>query len=488
MWLAWGMHPPAPPVHIDALPAGTRLGEFEVLGLLGVGGFGMVYRGYDHSLHREVAIKEYMPAALVGRMPSLHVTARSAADQQPFERGLASFMAEARVLARFDHPSLVKVYRFWEANHTAYMAMPLYHGMTLKQARSQMSGPPPEEWLRTLLWSILEALKVLHGGNTLHRDVSPDNVFLQDIGPPVLLDLGSARRAITDHGHKHTAVLKVNYAPIEQYADALDLKEGPWTDLYAVAAVVHGCVCNAPPVPATMRVVQDRMPSFAQVAQTAQAHFETPYWARFCQAIDHGLALQPADRPQSVEAWSDEMGLRAPEGWSQFNWRLALGPSVTLGAATQAGSATQNTSHAPTRVMADFPATATPSQTTLTQTAAAPDTAAPQAPVLRRWGWWLVGGVVACALLVITSVVTRDHAPGWLASTPAPVPIVKKGGQGETGGADAPAGKTLCGHEPVWKRSWCVYQECLKPGMAKVPACVEERKRRDNAIQKNNNF
>lgn len=147
------------------------LGEFELRGLLGVGGFGMVYQGYDHSLQRPVAIKEYMPSSLVGRVSGLQVSAKSTADAQPFQAGLSSFIEEARLLARFDHPSLVKVYRFWEANNTAYMAMPLYSGITLKQARKQMSGPPPEAWLRTVLWSVMEALKVLHGNNTLHRDV-----------------------------------------------------------------------------------------------------------------------------------------------------------------------------------------------------------------------------------------------------------------------------------------------------------------------------
>ncbi len=114
----------------------------------------------------------------MARTPDLQLSARSSADQLPFESGLKSFIDEARVLARFDHPSLVKVYRFWEANHTAYMAMPLYQGVTLKDARSQMSGPPPEDWLRTVLWSVAQALKMLHAGNTLHRDVSPDNIFL----------------------------------------------------------------------------------------------------------------------------------------------------------------------------------------------------------------------------------------------------------------------------------------------------------------------
>lgn len=316
--------------HMDALPPGTMLGEFELQALLGVGGFGMVYRGYDHSLHRPVAIKEYMPSALVGRGTDLLVSARSTADAKPFQAGLQSFIAEARLLARFDHPSLVKVYRFWEANNTAYMAMPLYEGITLKEARRRMSGPPSEEWLRQVLWSVLEALRVLHDNDTLHRDVSPDNIFLQNLGPPVLLDLGAARRALMDSSQKHTAILKVNYAPIEQYADAHDLREGPWTDLYALAAVVHGCLCNEPPLPATFRVVRDRMPAFAQVAKTAETHFGQLYSLAFVETVAHALTIEPGGRPQSVDAFAQEMALQVPADMARFDWRQGLGPSITL--------------------------------------------------------------------------------------------------------------------------------------------------------------
>ena len=196
--------------HADALPVGTKLGEFEVLSLLGVGGFGMVYRAYDHSLHRTVAIKEYMPSAMAGRSQGLTMATRSSTDQQTLITGLRSFVSEARLLAQFDHPSLVKVYRFWEANNTAYMSMPLYRGVTLRQARLLLQRPPSEEWLRIVLWAILGALKYLHENNIVHRDVSPDNIFLQELGPPVLLDLGAARRTITETSHRHTAILKVN--------------------------------------------------------------------------------------------------------------------------------------------------------------------------------------------------------------------------------------------------------------------------------------
>ena len=306
--------------HADALPAGTKLGEFEVLSLLGVGGFGMVYRAYDHSLHRTVAIKEYMPSAMAGRTQGLTMATRSSTDQQVLITGLRSFVSEARLLAQFDHPSLVKVYRFWEANNTAYMAMPLYRGVTLRQARLLLPRPPSEEWLRTVLWAILGALKYLHENNIVHRDVSPDNIFLQEIGPPVLLDLGAARRTITETSHRHTAILKVNYAPIEQYAGAGDMRQGPWTDLYSVAAVIHGCLCNEPPLPATFRVLRDRMPTFTSVAKTVEAHFGQSYSNEFVATIEHAMAIQPQNRPQTVQAFSDEMVLLPPEDIRAFAW------------------------------------------------------------------------------------------------------------------------------------------------------------------------
>ncbi|WP_026437701.1 serine/threonine-protein kinase [Acidovorax sp. JHL-9] len=313
--------------HVDALTPGTRLAEFEILQLLGVGGFGMVYKAFDHSLHRAVAIKEYMPSALAGRSQGQSLWVRSSSDQQTYHTGLASFMGEARLLAQFDHPSLVKVFRFWEANNTAYMVMPLYTGMTFKQARAQMRTPPPEAWLRKVLWSVLGALRVLHEGNTLHRDISPDNIFLQDNGPPVLLDLGAARQAIHDQGHPHTAVLKVNYAPIEQYSEGDDaLRQGPWSDLYSLAAVVHGCLCNDAPLPATLRSIRDRMVSFSRVAKTVQRQFGVQYSAPFVAAIAQALALRPEDRPQSIDAFLQTMGMTSPpEGVEHFDFRADLG-------------------------------------------------------------------------------------------------------------------------------------------------------------------
>src|SRR5215213_8624606 len=129
----------------NALPPGTRLGEFEIIRLIGEGGFGIVYLVYDHSLDRKVALKEYMPSALAERQGSTSVRVKSHRNAETFSAGLRSFINEARMLAQFDHPSLVKVYRFWAANGTAYMVMPFYEGITLKETLRRRTAPPEEE-------------------------------------------------------------------------------------------------------------------------------------------------------------------------------------------------------------------------------------------------------------------------------------------------------------------------------------------------------
>ena len=278
----------------DALPAGTRFGEFEILRVLGVGGFGIVYLAQDHSLERRVALKEYMPASLAARGAGPQITVRSAAFAETYAIGLRSFINEARLLARFDHPSLVKVYRFWEDNATAYMVMPYLQGTTLRDMRRASAHPPDEFWIRSVVMPILSALELLHREGVYHRDVAPDNILLPPDGPPVLLDFGAARRVISDRTQSLTAILKPSYAPIEQYAEMTQLRQGPWTDLYALGAVIHYLVFGAPPSPATARAVQDD----AEAVETRIVPGVSP---RFLEAMSWMLAVRPNDRPQSGE-------------------------------------------------------------------------------------------------------------------------------------------------------------------------------------------
>jgi serine/threonine protein kinase len=277
----------------SALPPGTRLGEFELLSLLGVGGFGIVYLAFDHALEREVAVKEYMPASLAGRTETMHVSLRSHSDAETFALGLKSFVNEAKLLARFDHPSLLKVHRFWEANGTAYMAMPVLRGRTLKDIRAEMGGPPDEAWLRRILVPLLGAIEKLHSEGVYHRDIAPDNIQIEPDGRPVLLDFGAARRVLSDKSQALTAILKPAYAPIEQYGEAGAVRQGPWTDLYALGATLHYLLLGRPPSPATARTVHDEASSLTvdQLPGCTE---------NFLLAIDWMLCPRPTDRPQSV--------------------------------------------------------------------------------------------------------------------------------------------------------------------------------------------
>ncbi len=278
----------------DALPPGTRFGEFEILRVLGVGGFGIVYLANDHSLEREVALKEYMPASLAARGAGPQITVRSSSFAETYAIGLRSFVNEARLLARFDHPSLVKVYRFWEDNATAYMVMPFLQGVTLRDTRRRMAHPPDEAWIRSVISPILSALELLHREGVYHRDIAPDNILLPPDGPPVLLDFGAARRVISDRTQSLTAILKPSYAPIEQYAEMTQLRQGPWTDLYALGAVIHYLLFGAPPAPATARAVQDD-------AEAIENRIVPGVSPRFLEAVSWMLSVRPNQRPQSGE-------------------------------------------------------------------------------------------------------------------------------------------------------------------------------------------
>ncbi|MBI5717472.1 MAG: serine/threonine protein kinase [Burkholderiales bacterium] len=293
------------PEHVSALPPGTRLGEFEVRGLLGVGGFGIVYLAFDHALEREVAIKEYMPASMAGRTETLHVSLRSQGDAEVFALGLRSFVNEAKLLARFDHPSLIKVHRFWEANGTAYMAMPVLRGSTLKDIRRSTGRGPDEAWVRAMLAPLLGALEQLHNEGVYHRDIAPDNIHLEGDGRPVLLDFGAARRVISGKTQTLTAILKPAYAPIEQYAESGAVKQGPWTDIYALGATLHYMLLGHPPAPATARTVADEASGLMQQTLPGCS-------PQLLAVIDWMLAPRPAERPQSVAALRAVLEGRAP--------------------------------------------------------------------------------------------------------------------------------------------------------------------------------
>jgi len=281
---------------VHTLPEGTRIRDYRITGLIGEGGFGIVYLAYDLSLQRRVAIKEYLPSSMASRASgSMDVVVKSPHHAETFALGLKSFLNEARLLARFDHPSLVKVYRFWEENGTAYMVMPYYEGPTLKRALAELGHPPDEAALRNWLRPLLDALALMHEAHCFHRDIAPDNILLTPIGP-LLLDFGAARRVIGDMTHALTIVLKPGFAPIEQYGESASMKQGAWTDLYALASVVYAAVTGHAPMPSVERLMDDRLKPLSELAA---GRYSEPFLA----AIDAALALRPKDRPQTVDAF-----------------------------------------------------------------------------------------------------------------------------------------------------------------------------------------
>ncbi|SEK16658.1 MULTISPECIES: serine/threonine-protein kinase [unclassified Variovorax] len=287
------------------LPVASRLAEFEVTRVIGQGGFGVVYEAWDHTLERVVAIKEYLPTSLSTRQQDGTVVPLSERHRETFDLGMRSFINEARLLAQFDHPSLLKVYRFWQEKGTTYMVMPFYRGETLREALVAIPAGVDEAWLLRIMDGITQALAVMHNAHCYHRDIAPDNIILlEGSGRPVVLDFGAARRVITDKTQAITVILKPGYAPIEQYAEMPDMSQGAWTDVYALAAVMHVAVCGRAPPPSVARLLSD-----SYVPLAGNEILRERYSTRLLEAIDAGLGVRPEQRPQSMGELRDALGL-----------------------------------------------------------------------------------------------------------------------------------------------------------------------------------
>jgi serine/threonine protein kinase len=261
--------------------------------VLGVGGFGITYLAWDSHLEKPVAIKEYLPGELAARAAGGAVAPPSGEREADYRWGLERFLQEARTLARFEHPNIVRVLRYFEANGTAYMVMDYERGEPLKTVL-QHSPQPPEALLKELARPLLDGLAVVHAGGFLHRDIKPDNIVVRANGQPVLIDFGAARNAIGGTTRSLTAVLTPGYAPLEQYSG--EGRQGPWTDLYAFAGVLYRAVTNHPPPDAVSRLRSDGV---ASSLTAARSRYSEP----FLQAIEWALTMDEKRRPQSVDEW-----------------------------------------------------------------------------------------------------------------------------------------------------------------------------------------
>jgi serine/threonine protein kinase len=287
----------------DALLPGSRVDQFEIERVLATSGFGLVYLATDHAVERRVAIKEYLPDSLAVRAEDgVHVRLRADSHAEAFERGRRAFVEEAQLLARLEHPSLLRVLRHWDANGTVYRAMPYYPGTQLLRLREAMGTPPDEATLRALIDGLLEPLALLHAQGCVHREIAPGSILLLPDDRPVLMDWGAARRAIVgDQARALMTLLAPSFAPLEVTAPTPDRPIGPWTDLYELGAVVRYCVSGQLPPPAALRTMPADEPIGRMLARLRLVNPSLHYSPSFIAAIDAALMPRPEDRPQSVD-------------------------------------------------------------------------------------------------------------------------------------------------------------------------------------------
>ena len=285
----------------STLPPGTKIDQYLISGVLGRGGFGITYLVHDEALQKDFALKEFFPEDLVVREgTSIRFTAKPHSESD-YRWGLRKFYDEARLLAQFSHGNIVSVRRVFEANNSAYMLLDFVKGSTLEKWLQGLDTPPTQEELDLIATPLLSALELVHANRAWHLDISPDNVMIRATdGAPILLDFGASRFEIKQHSQLVSAlVFKSGYSAPEQYTSNAD-RYGPWTDIYAFAAMLHRSISGARPIEATSRQLSDELRPAAVVGKGR-------YRDKFLKAIDWALKLPPQDRPQSVPEWRKQL-------------------------------------------------------------------------------------------------------------------------------------------------------------------------------------
>ena len=288
---------------LNALASGYRLMWYEIDSVLGHGGFGITYLATDTNLNQKVAIKEYFPANIAIRTGDNRVAPSSAKKAETYSWGLSRFLAEAQTLAKFRHTGIVQVFSVFEANGSAYMVMEFVRGESLGD-RLKSRAVVDEATILRALYPLLDGLQLIHDAGFIHRDIKPDNIFLREDGSPVLLDFGSARLAIGSLTQTLTMLVSPGYAPFEQYSSsqAGTGRQGPWTDLYSLGATLYMTISGRGPVDSIARAtatIAGHADPLLPAVEVGKGRFSE----QFLAAIDKALAVQPQERPQSIDEW-----------------------------------------------------------------------------------------------------------------------------------------------------------------------------------------
>ena len=280
-----------PPENISYLPVGLTLNNRYYLGtVIGSGGFGITYRAWDKVFDCVVAIKEFFPRGIVSRSDNTTISVYSG-EEIDFEHGKERFLKEARSLVKFNkNPNIVSVMDYFEANSTAYMVMEYLQGTNLRDYTKPTKGILDFKMVKDMAIVMCDVLKEVHAANMVHRDISPDNIFLNNDGTFTLIDFGASRFQATGTNLSTTIFLKHGYAPVEQYSKTGEI--GPWTDIYALSATIYKLTTGVLPPDSIDRINDDKLVPLDKIATWVPKSFSN--------AVMKGLAVQVTDRFDNV--------------------------------------------------------------------------------------------------------------------------------------------------------------------------------------------
>jgi len=317
----WRLNPPhrarilhsvtaTPEYQRRALEEGESVGAYRIERSLGSGGFGLTYLARDECLDRLVALKEFMPLGISRRSEEGSVGAFGPTHQHAFDEGLKRFLTEARLLGRVDHSNVARVLSAFEMNGTGYMVMAYEPGGTL-DARSRRQRRMSETKLRTLALGLLDALDAIHAAGIVHRDVKPSNILMARDNRPILLDFGSATRVRGDRCDAGSSTISPGYSPIELYQPE-HFPQGPWTDIYGVAAILYRIITGVRPAPPIgcanlIEVRPSDSGAFSKFTLSAVSAGAGVFSEEFLAAVDHGLETYPEHRPDCTKRWRKEL-------------------------------------------------------------------------------------------------------------------------------------------------------------------------------------
>lgn len=282
------------------LKPGVILKErYKIEEVIGAGGFGITYRAWDPLLQAYVAIKEYYPSGIATRSgDSSKVCVPVGQEQREYRRGLIRFLKEAQDVARFQaEPNIVSIYDYLEENDTAYMVMEYLHGCTLKQYVIDHGMGLNTDYILHICLSVLDALAVVHKAGMIHRDISPENIFICEDLTVKLIDFGAAKQVYLDGEQTMTVVLKPGYAPPEQYVKKD--KQGPWTDIYALGATLYFAATGIKPEDSFSRASEDTVKAVCDINP------EIPVY--LSEVIMYAMAVSIEERYPTVEAMREAL-------------------------------------------------------------------------------------------------------------------------------------------------------------------------------------